>query len=68
MNGPDDAPSTSPERIRRIVERARREVGLRDLATFCVVQIWAALLILGAVCLRWYVSHGDAATRPPEQR
>ena len=67
MNGQDDVTSTSPERIRRIVDRARREVGVRDLVTFCVAHIWCVLLILGAVCCRWYVSHQDAALRPPRE-
>ena len=54
----------SGQRIRRIVQRARREVGLRDLLTFCVARIWSVLLILGAVCSVWYAKHGDHSSSP----
>ena len=50
---------SSEQRIRRIVERAQREVGIRDLLTFCLARIWTVLLILGAVCSAWYASSGS---------
>ena len=40
MSGPNsEATRGSDERIQRIVDRARREVGVRDLTTFCVARI-----------------------------
>ena len=55
---------TSEERIQRIVRRARREVGVRDLLTFCFARIWTVLLILGAVCSAWYASTGNHTHSP----
>ncbi len=54
----------SEQRIRRIVDRARHETGLRDLVTFCVARIWSVLLILGAVCSAWYASSGKHPPSP----
>ncbi len=56
---------TSEQRIRRVIQRARREVGIRDLLTFCLARIWTVLLILGAVCSAWYASAGNH-TRSPD--
>lgn len=63
-NSSVDQTSNSEQRIRRIVSRARRETGLRDLVTFCVARMWSVLLILGAVCSAWYASKGDHTPRP----
>ncbi len=56
---------TSQQRIRQIVRRARREVGVRDLLTFCLARIWTVLLILGAVSSAWSASIGNQ-TRSPD--
>lgn len=60
-----DMDHNSEQRIRRVVDRARREAGLRDLLTFCLARIWTVLLILGAVCSAWYASTGNH-TRSPD--
>ena len=65
MSGPSvQQERTSQERIRRIVRRARQEVGVRDLLTFCLARIWTVLLILGAVYSAWYASKGSQNHSP----
>ena len=69
MSGADsEATRDSDERIQRIVDRARREVGVRDLTTFCVARIWTALQVVGAACSTWHASRDRDSQSPPEQQ
>ena len=60
----DQQARPSEVRISRIVQRAQREVGLRDLLTFCLVQIWTFFLLFGVVCSAWWALI-DRQSRPP---
>ena len=40
---------TSSDRVERVLQRARRQVGLRDFLSLFLVRIWIVLLSLGSV-------------------
>ena len=42
LNG-DQLPKNDPDRTRKVMNRARRQVGQRDTLTFALVKVWATL-------------------------
>ncbi|MDH3718183.1 MAG: hypothetical protein OES79_08685 [Planctomycetota bacterium] len=47
------------ERVTRILRRAGRETGLRDVVTFSLARAWSILLIVGSVMYVLFAGHEE---------
>ena len=67
-NDPNQRGSNSEERIRRILNTARREVGLRDVMMFGFSAIWSVLFVIGETSASFLNDAARMAEKSPTPR